>query len=129
MVVHWRVVLLAVRTLSGGQSVWRSWQGTGSARCPAEAGGEVGPEGRRVEAVDDGVTAGVQVPKYKEGVVDILRSDTQHFRLEPIPDPQQVVRRPAHDEGQNYDHRHLQSLHPSFRDDVSAAATQVRFPC
>ena len=93
------------------------------------AGGEVGPEGRRVEAIDDGVAAGVQVPKHEEGVVDVLRSDAQHVGLEPVPDPQQVVWRPAHHEGQHDDHRHLQSLHPGLRDDVSAAATQIRLTC
>lgn len=71
------------------------------------AGSKVGPEGRGVEAIDDGVTAGVQVPEHKEGVVHILRCDVQHFRLEPVPDPQQVVRSPAHHEGQHNDHRHL----------------------
>lgn len=78
-------MLPAVRTLPGGQSVWRSRQGV--APRPAAAGGEVGPEGWRVEAVDDRVAAGVQVPEHKEGVVDVLRCDTQHVRLEPVPDP------------------------------------------
>ncbi len=120
-------MLPALRTLPGGQPVRRSRRGV--APCPAAASGEVRPEGRRVEAVDDGVTAGVQVPKHEEGVVYVLRCDTQHVGLEPVPDSQQVVRSPAHHEGQHDDHRHLQSLHPSLRDDVSAAATQVRLTC
>ena len=93
------------------------------------AGGKVGPEGRRVEAVDDGVAAGVQVPEHEEAVVDVLRSDVQHVGLEPVPDTQQVVRSPANHEGQHDDHRHLQSLHPGLRDDVSAAAAQVGLTC
>lgn len=117
----------ALRSLPGRQSVWRLQRRV--TRPPAAAGGEVGPEGWRVEAVDDRVAAGVQVPKHKEGVVDVLRCDLQHAGLKPVPDPQQVVRSPAHDKGQHDDHRHLQSLHPSLWDDVSATATQVRLPC
>lgn len=120
-------MLPAVRTLPGGQSVRRPRRGVGPR--PAAAGGEVGPERWCVEAIDDGVAAGVQVPEHEEGVVDILRCDLQHVGLEPVPDPQQVVRSPAYHEGQHDDHRHLQSLHTSLWDDVSATATQVRLTC
>lgn len=118
-----RLVLPTLRTLPGGQLVWGSQRSVGPG--PAAAGGEVSPERRRVEAVDDGIAAGVQIPKNKESVVDIVRRDVQHVGLEPVPDAQQVVGSPAHHEGQHDDHRHLQGLHPSFRDDVSAAASQV----
>lgn len=117
----------AQRSLPGRRSVWRLQ------RCvtcpPVAAGGEVGPKGWRVETVDDWIAAGVQVPKHKEGVVDVLRCDPHHAGLKPVPDPQQVIWSPAHDEGQHDDHRHLQSLHPSLWDDVSATATQVRLTC
>lgn len=122
-------MLPAVRTLSGGHSVYVLGRRVRITPHPAAAGGEVGPKGRRVEAVDDGVAAGVQVPKHKEGVVDVLRCDAQHVGLEPVPNPQQVVWRPAHDKGQHDDHRHLQSLHPSLWDDVGATATQGRLTC
>lgn len=95
----------------------------------AAAGGEVSPEGGRVEAVDDGVTAGVEVPEQEEGVVHVLRCEAQHVGVEPVPEPQQVIRRPADHEGQHDDHRHLQRLHPRLWDDVSAAAPQVRLTC
>lgn len=124
-----RLVFPAVRTLAGRQPVQRARRGVAVPPRPPAAGGEVGPEGRRVEAVDDGIAAGVQVPEHEEGVVHVLRCDVQHLGLEPVPDPQQVVRSPAHHEGQNDDHRHLQCLHPSLRDDVSAAAPQVRLTC
>lgn len=90
------------------------------------AGGDISPEGRCVEAVDDGVAAGVQVPKQEERVVDVFWRDLHHVGLEPVPDAQKVVGCPADDEGQHDDHRHLQSLHPSLGDDVGAAAPQVR---
>lgn len=122
-----QLVTSALRGLPGRQSVWRLQRCV--TRPPAAAGGEVGPEGWREEAVDDWVAAGVQVPKHKEGVVDVLRCDLQHAGLKPVPDPQQVVWSPAHDKGQHDDHCHLQSLHPSLWDDVSAAATQVRLSC
>lgn len=104
-----------------------------SGRCfhplRAKTGGEVGPEGRRVETVDERVAAGVQVPKHEEGVVNVLRCDAQHVGLEPVPDPQQVVGRPAEQEGQHDDHRHLQRLQTSLRDDVGSAAAQVGLTC
>lgn len=95
----------------------------------AAAGCDVGPEGWRVEAVDDRVAAGVEVAEDEEGVVDVLGREAHHVRLEPVPQAQQVVGSPAHHEGQHDHHRHLQSLHPSLRDDVGAAAPQVRLTC
>lgn len=53
----------------------------------AETGGKVGPERWRVEPVDDGVTAGVKVPKHEKHVVNIFWRHTQHVGLEPVPDP------------------------------------------
>lgn len=102
----------------------RRWR-QGCAPGPTAAGSEVGPEGGRVEAIDDGVAAGVQVPKDKEAMMHVLGCEAQHGWLEPVPQPQQVVRRPAHHEGQYDDHRHLQGLQPGLRDDASAAAPQV----
>lgn len=110
-------------------SVHGARRGLDVAPGPAAAGGQVGPEGWRVEAVDDGVAAGVQVAEHEEGVVNVLGCDAQHVGLEPVPDPQQVVWSPAHHEGQHDDHRHLQRLHAGLRDHVGAAAAQVRFTC
>lgn len=94
-----------------------------------ETGGEVSPEGRRVEAVDERVTAGVEVPEHEEHVVNVFGRDAQHVGLEPVPDPQQVVRRPADHEGEHDDHRHPQRLQTSLGDDVGSTAPQVRLTC
>lgn len=120
-------MLPARRTAAGARSVRRT-QSRVAPRLVA-ARRQVGPEGRRVEAVDDGIAARVQVAEHEEGVVDVLGRDPQHVGLEPVPDPQQVVRRPAHHEGQHDDHGHLQRLHPGLGDDVGAAATQVGLTC
>lgn len=53
-------------------------------------------------------------------------STGQHLRGEPVPDPQEVVRSPAHDERQDDDQRHLESPHPSPRD-VVVGAPEVDF--
>lgn len=114
-----------------GQGSGSDWGGSGRCFRPlgAETGGEVGPEGGRVEAVDERVAAGVQVPEDEEGVVNVLRCDAQHVGLEPVPDPQQVVRRPADQEGQHDDHRHLQRLQTGLGDDGGSAAAQVGLTC
>lgn len=87
--------------------------------------GQVGPERRREEAVDDRVAARVQVPKDKEQVVHVLWRVLDHVRLEPVPDAQQVVGRPADDEGADDDHAHLQGLHPGLGDPVCPAASEA----
>lgn len=127
VVVGLQLMLPTVRTLSGGQSVQR--QGGGAILRPAATSCQVSPEGGRVKSINDGVAARVQVPKHKQDVVDVLGCDAEHVRLEPVPDPKQVVWRPAHHKGQDDDHRHLQCLHPSLRDDVSAAAAKLGFTC
>lgn len=87
--------------------------------------GQVRPERRREEAVDDGVAARVEVAKDKQYVVDILGRVLDHVWLEPIPDPQQVVRRPTDDEGADDDHGHLQGLHPRLGDHVCSTASEA----
>lgn len=87
--------------------------------------GQVGPERRREEAVDDRVAARVEVAKDEEEVVDVLWRVLDHVGLEPVPDAQQVVRRPADDEGADDDHGHLQGLHPGLGDPVCSAAAQA----
>lgn len=105
-------LLISVRAASIRQSVWRRWQGGGTVSCggssdgcaptltatPAAAGSDVGPEGGRVEAVDDRVAAGVEVAEDEEGVVDVLGREAYNIRLEPVPQAQQVVGSPAHHE-------------------------------
>lgn len=136
------LLLAAVGAASIRQSVWRRRQGCGTVGCggssggfigsaptltatAAAAGGDVGPEGGRVEAVDDGVAAGVEVAEDEEEVVDVLRRVLDHVGLEPVPDAQQVVRRPADDEGADDDHGHLQGLHPGLGDPVCSAASEA----
>lgn len=120
-----RVRLCAVRPLADGQALQRAGRGPGRAAAPAAL--QVRAERGRVQAVDDGVAAGVQVPEDEEKVVHVLGRDPQHLGLEPVPDPQQVIRRPAHHEGKHDNQGHLQGLHPSFRDDVCAATPETRF--
>ena len=68
----------------------------GSILVPStQAAGHVCTEGWCEEAVDDWITAGVEVSKNKEGMVDIFRDHLQHLRLEPVPDSKQVIWRPA----------------------------------
>lgn len=86
---------------------------------------QVSSKRRHVEAVDDGVAAGVQVPKDKEHVVDVLGRVPDHGGVEPVPDSQQVIRGPAHHEGANDRHGHLEGLGTGFGDAVSAAAPQA----
>lgn len=88
---------------------------------------QVSPKGWRVKPVDNRVAARVQVSKHKEHVVNVLWRVLDHSGVEPVPDPQQVVRGPADDKRANDDHRHLEGLHPSFRDDVSSTASQAIF--
>lgn len=87
--------------------------------------GEVSSEGSCVEAVDDRVAARVQVAKDKQHVVHILGGVLDHGRLEPVPDPQQVVRCPTDDEGAHNHNRHLQGLHPGFWYHVCSTASQA----
>ena len=111
--------------LSGGEAVQGPGGGPGVPGGGAAAGSQVGPEGGRVEAVDDGVAARVEVSEHKEAMVDVLWRERQHLGLEPVPDAQQVVRSPAHDEGHHDDDGHLQGLHPCLGDHVRPAAPQV----
>lgn len=69
--------------------------------------GNISPERRRVEAVDDWVTACVQVAKHKQNMVHVLWRVLDDGWLEPVPNPQEVVRRPANDEGANNHYGHL----------------------
>lgn len=87
--------------------------------------GQVGPERWREEAVDDRVAARVEVAEDEEEVVDVLWRVLDHVGLEPVPDAQQVVRRPADDEGADDDHSHLQGLHPGLGDPVRSAASEA----
>ncbi len=98
-------------------------------RPAAAAAGEIGAERGRVEAVDHRVAAGVQIPEHEEQVMDVLGRDLQHLRLEPVPDAQQIVGRPADHERQDDDDGHLQRLHPGLRDHVCAAASQSLARC
>lgn len=80
-----------------------------AAQPPTEAYGE--------QAVDDGVEAGVDQPENEEDV----REGVGDFALqvigeEPVPQTQQVVRRPAHHEANDDDQAHLQSPHPRLGD-------------
>lgn len=68
---------------------------------------EVGPEGRRVEAIDNWVTASVQVAEDKQYMVHIFWCVLDNGWLEPVPDPQEVVRCPADDKGANNHNGHL----------------------
>lgn len=113
----------------GRQAVERFGRGVAlaaTATAGAAAGREVGPKRRGVQAVDDRVAAGVEVAEDEEDVVDVLGRHLQHLRLKPVPDPQQVVRRPAHHEGHHDDDGHLQRLHPGLGDRVRPAASQAR---
>lgn len=122
-----RLLLCAVRPLSCRESFQRtrrfaSWTASPAAR-------KVCAERRSVQAVDYWVTAGIQITKDKEQVVDILRSDLQHLWLEPVPDPQQVIWSPADYEWQDDDYGHLQCLHSCFRDHICSAAPETWLPC
>lgn len=112
--------------VSGREPVQRAWRVRGGPA--AAAAGEIGAERGRVKAVDHRVAAGVQVPEHEEQVMDVLGRDLQHLRLEPVPDAQQIVGRPADHERQDDDDGHLQRLHPGLRDHVCAAASQ-RLAC
>lgn len=86
---------------------------------------EVGPEWRRVEAVDDRVTACVQVAKDKQYVVHILRCVLDNGWLEPVPDPQEVVGCPTDDKGADNHNGHLEGLHSGFGYHVCSTASQA----
>lgn len=86
---------------------------------------EVGPERWRVEAVDDRVTACVQVAKDKQYVVHILRCVLDNGWLEPVPDPQEVVGCPTDDKGADNHNGHLEGLHPGFGYHVCSTASQA----
>lgn len=116
-----------VFSVSGRESVQSAWRVCG--RPAAAAAGEIGAERGRVEAVDHGVAAGVQIPEHEEQVMDVLGRDLQHLWLEPVPDAQQIVGRPAHHERQDDDDGHLKRLHPGLRDHVCAAASQRLARC
>lgn len=87
--------------------------------------GQVGPEGGGVEAVDDGVAACVEVAEDKQDVVHVLGGVPDHGGLEPVPDPQKVVRGPADDEGTDDDDAHLEGLHAGSGNLVFAAPSQA----
>lgn len=87
--------------------------------------GKVGPERRRVEAVDDRVTARVQVAKDKQYVVHVLRCVLDHGWLEPVPDPQEVIGCPTDNKGAYNHNGHLEGLHSGFGYHVCATASQA----
>lgn len=122
-----RLLLCTVMPLSGRQSFQRARRVAGWTATPAAC--KVSTERRSVQAVDYWITAGVQVTKDEEQVVDILRSDLQHLWLEPVPDPQQVIWSPAYYERQDDDYGHLQRLHSCFRDHICPAAPKTWLPC
>lgn len=62
----------------------------------AETAGYVRSERGCEETVDDRIAARVEVSEDEEGVMDVFRHQLQHSRLEPVPDAEQVVRRPTH---------------------------------
>lgn len=80
------------------------------------------PEAGRVEAVDDGVRAGVEQAKQEQGVMDVLWHFLNHAGLEPVPEPQEVIRGPAHDEGGHNHNRHFESFQSRFGDVVIFAS-------
>lgn len=121
------LLLCAVRPLSSGESFQRARRVAGWSAAPATC--KVSTERGSVQAVDYWVTAGIQVTKDKEHVVDILWSDLQHLWLEPVPDPQQVIWSPTDYEGEDDDYGHLQCLHSCFRDHICSASPETRLPC
>lgn len=75
------------------------------------------------EAIDDGVQAGVEKPEDEEDVSErVGHLPLQVVGEEPVPQAQQVVRSPAHDEADDDDQAHLQSSHSGFGDVVLRAA-------
>lgn len=71
----------------------------------------------REQTVRDGIEARVEEAEDKQHVSERVRHRLLHFlREQPVPQAQQVVRGPAHDERRHDDDAHLKSPHPSFGD-------------
>lgn len=80
------------------------------------------------QAVGDGVEAGVEEAKDEEHMSKGVRDGLLHvIREQPVPQTQEVIRCPAHHEGADYDHTHLQSPHACSWDVVVRAA-EVHIP-
>lgn len=78
---------------------------------------------QREEPVDERVQAGVEQAEQEEDVGErVGHGLLQTFRAEPVPQAQEVVGRPAHDEGADDHDAHLQRAHASLGDDVVVGA-------
>lgn len=81
-------------------------------------------EMHREEPVDERIQARVEEAEEEEDVAERRRHllPRQHLRGEPVPEAQEVVGRPADDEGEDDDDGHLERAHPGPGDVVVGAA-------
>lgn len=80
---------------------------------------------RSVEAIDDRVTACVQVAKDKQYVMYVFWCLLDYAWLEPVPDPQKIIGCPADHKGGNDYNGHLQGLHSRFGYYICSAASKA----